>query len=214
LWNVVRKIDGGGVEDLDRVAGERQNMGDIESIIALCLNGEQGGFAALYDQFAPGLHRLCYSLLLNREDAEDVTQESFVYAFKNLHRYNASLSSFKTWLYTIAICRCRNVYRRHKPSLDLSHFLPAPNSETPEAALARQNAQEAVECALLALNPRLREAVVLRYGHGLTYREIAEVMDCPPKTAESRVRLAHDALRGMLGVAGQGLLDELLSLAG
>jgi RNA polymerase sigma-70 factor (ECF subfamily) len=210
---MVRNLDGGGVKDLDMVV-EGQNMEGMDSIIALCLNGEQAGFAALYDQFAPGLYRLCYSLLLHREDAEDVTQESFVYAFKNLHRYNASLSSFNTWLYTIAICRCRNVYRRHKPSLDLSHFLPAPKSETPEAALARQNAKEAVECGLMALNPRLREAVVLRYGHELTYREIAEVMGCPPKTAESRVRLAHDALRGLIGSAGQGVLEELLSFAG
>jgi DNA-directed RNA polymerase specialized sigma24 family protein len=53
--------------------------------------------------------------------------------------------------------------------------------------------------------------VVLRYGHGLTYREIAEVMDCPPKTAESRLRLAHDALRSLLEPAGIGLLEELLS---
>jgi RNA polymerase sigma-70 factor (ECF subfamily) len=210
----VRIFDGGGVKTSGQDGDERQNMDDIESIIALCLNGEQTGFAALYDQFAPGLHRLCYSLLLNREDAEDVTQESFVYAFKNLRRYDARLSSFKTWLYTIAICRCRNMYRRHKPSIDLSHFLPAPKSETPEAALARQNAKETVESALLSLNPRLREAVVLRYGHGLTYREIADVMDCPPKTAESRVRLAHDSLRGMLGTAGQGILEELLSFAG
>jgi RNA polymerase sigma-70 factor (ECF subfamily) len=195
-------------------AAERQVMEDTESNIAKCLKGEQTGYAALYDQFAPGLYRLCYSLLLNREDAEDVAQESFVYAFKNLHRYDGRLSSFKTWLYTIAICRCRNVYRRHKPSLDLSSVLPAPKSETPEAAMARQSAKEAVEQALASLNPRLREAVVLRYGHGLTFREIAEVMDCPPKTAESRVRLAHDALRGTLGTAGHGILDELLSFAG
>ena len=212
---MVRNLDASVVKEGDTLAHERRGMAnDTDSMIARCLKGEQVGFAALYDQFAPGLYRLCYSLLLNREDAEDVAQESFVYAFKNLHRYNAGLSSFKTWLYTIAICRCRNVYRRHKPSLDLSHFLPAPKSETPEAALARQTATEEVERGLLALNPRLREAIVLRYGHDLTYREIAEVMGCPPKTAESRVRLAHDALRGLIGPSGQGLLDELLSFAG
>ena len=75
---------------------------------------------------------------------------------------------------------------------------------------AHQTAQEAVERALAGLTPRLREAIVLRYGHGLTYREIAEVMGCPQKTAESRVRLAHDALRGAL--QGQDLLEELVSI--
>lgn len=192
-----------------------KTVGDLETAIALCCKGEQTGYDALYDQFASGIYRLCYSLLLNREDAEDVTQESFVYAFKNLHRFDAERSSLKTWLYTIAICRCRNVYRRSRPILiDLSQLLQiglsAPKTETPEAMFAHQTAQEAVELALAGLTPRLREAIVLRYGHGLTYREIAEVMGCPQKTAESRVRLAHDALRGTL--QGQGLLEELASI--
>ena len=189
---------------------------EVETLIASCIAGEQSGFASLYELFAPGVYRLCYSLLLNHHDAEDVAQETFVYAFKNLRRFDARLSAFKTWLYTIAICRCRNMYRRNRPPLiDLStliqNTLPAPKSETPEAAFARISAKEALEKALLTLTPRLREAVVLRYGHGLTYREIADIMDCPPKTAESRVRLAHDALRGMLQPVGQSLLDELLS---
>lgn len=189
-------------------------QGDCEAAVARCLRGEQAGFDALYDPFAAGIYRLCYGLLLNREDAEDVTQEAFVYAFKNLYRYDARKSAFKTWLYTIAISRCRNMYRRSRPGLlDLGQLLQtglhAPDGETPEAMFAYQTAQEAVEQALRSLTPRLREAVVLRYGHGLTYREIAEVMGCPQKTAESRVRLAHDALRGTLQ---QGLLEELVSI--
>lgn len=188
----------------------------VETLIEQCLKGGQAGFAGLYDLFAPGIYRLCYSLLLNREDAEDVTQETFVYAFKNLRRYNSKLSAFKTWLYTIAICRCRNMYRRSRPLLlDISGLLgstlPAPRSETPEAALVHQTAKDEVEKALSSLSPRLREAVVLRYGHGLTYREMADVMGCPQKTAESRVRLAHDTLRGMLHPVGRGLLEELVS---
>ncbi len=189
-----------------------RNVDDLDGVIQRCLKGEQAGYDALYDEYAAGIYRLCYSLLLNREDAEDVAQDSFVYAFRNLRRFDALRSSFKTWLYTIAICRCRNMYRRTRPTLiDLAQLLlPGPKTETPEAALAHQTAQEAVERALRGLNPRLREAVVLRYGHGLTYREIAEVMGCPQKTAESRVRLAHDALRGALQAQGQGLLEELV----
>ncbi len=197
---------------MDGQNGASVTVSELETAIAHCLKGEQAGYDALYDQFGVGIYRLCYSLLLNREDAEDVAQESFVYAFKNLHRFDAERSSFKTWLYTIAICRCRNVYRRNRPPLiDLGALLQigAPKGETPEAMFAHQSAQEAVERALAGLNPRLREAVVLRYAHGLTYREIAEVMGCPQKTAESRVRLAHDALRGAL--QGQGLLEELVS---
>lgn len=188
-----------------------------DEIIAKSLSGDQTGYFALYERYAPGMYRLCYSLLLNRQDTEDVTQEVFVYAFKNLHRFDAARASFKTWLYTIAVSRCRNMYRRKRlPLLDVTQLLSlnitAPSSEAPEAALTRRHAQEAVQHALLSLTPRLREAVVLRYGHGLTYREIAEVMGCPQKTAESRVRLAHEKLRGVLQPVGHGLLEELLSI--
>lgn len=178
--------------------------------------GDQHAFAALYNEYAASLYRLLYSLLLNRQDAEDVTQEAFVYAFKNLQRYNPARASFKTWLYTIAVSRSRNVHRRKRPiSIDIADMMrlkvPAAPSDMPEAHLARQRAKEAIAEALGTLSPRLREAVVLRYGQGLTYREIAEVMGCPQKTAESRVRLAHQRLREVLQAEGQGLLEELLS---
>jgi RNA polymerase sigma-70 factor, ECF subfamily len=186
------------------------------ALIAACLRNEQMAFASLYERFAPGLYRLCYGLVLNRQDAEDVVQESFVYAFKNLQRFDAARASFKTWLYTIAVCRCRNTYRRKRPQLiDLGQLfgrdIAAPDDQRPEAAVMQSAAQDAVNHALIELSPTLREAVLLRYGQGLTYREIAEVMDCPQKTAESRVRLAHDKLRTVLGSAGRGLFEELLS---
>ena len=69
---------------------------EVESSIARALRGDQTGYAALYEVFATGIYRLCYSLLFNREDAEDVMQETFVYAFRNLHRYDTKLSSLKT----------------------------------------------------------------------------------------------------------------------
>ncbi len=190
---------------------------ETSTLITRSLSGEQTAYSELYSLYADSVYRLCYSLLLNHEDAEDVLQESFVYAFKNLKRFDASKSAFKTWLYTIALSRCRNVYRRQRPLqmrfADLLQLdIAAPRSETPEAVMSRRAAEDTVEQALARLSPNLREAVVLRYGHGLTYREIAEVMDCPQKTAESRVRLAHEKLRGLLSPVAQGLFEEMLSV--
>ncbi|PJF22438.1 MAG: hypothetical protein CUN56_05985 [Phototrophicales bacterium] len=194
------------------VSEQEQALG----LIARCLQGEQIAYTELYELYAAGIYRLCYSLVFHKQDAEDVVQEVFVYAFKNLKRYDSDKSAFKTWLYTIAVSRCRNTYRRKRlPQIDFSQIfqlnIPAPQSETPEAALAQRNVQDALTEALIELPLNLREAVVLRYGHGLTYREIADVMNCPAKTAESRVRLAHQRLRKLLQSQGQGLLEELLS---
>ena len=163
---------------------------EVESSIARALRGDQTGYAALYEVFATGIYRLCYSLLFNREDAEDVMQETFVYAFRNLHRYDSKLSTLKTWLYTIAICRCRNMYRKRQlPTCDLAPFLqnglPAPKSETPEAALARQSAREAVERALASLSPRLREARLLPAGsRQILFRQTARARRLSIRTGE------------------------------
>ena len=146
---------------------EQSNVAEPNEMIDHALAGDQRGYAALYEHFASGIYRLCYSLVLNQQDAEDVMQESFVYAFKNLQRFDPDKASFKTWLYTIAVSRCRNTYRRKRFHLvDLSQVLqlqlPSPKSETPEAAMARRESVDAVQEALMKLTPILREAIVLR----------------------------------------------------
>lgn len=193
------------------------NQTDINTWIKTALAGDQSAYARLYEHFSSGIYRLCYGLVLNREDAEDVVQESFVYAFKNLRRFDADRASFKTWLYTIAVSRCRNTYRRKRlPTVDFSQILqlqiPGPQSDTPEARVVKRESIDAVQSALVELSPALREAVILRYGHGLTYREMAEIMNCPQKTAESRVRLAHNKLKDVLRPVGRGLLEDLLRI--
>lgn len=192
--------------------------GPIQALIARCLHGEQAAFASLYETIAPGLYRLAYSILLHQEDAEDVVQEALVYAFRNLHNYDPKRGAFRTWLYTITVSRCRNARRRRwLPTTGLAALLnfglePAvPDDHTPEAAIARMGVREALEKALATLSPRLREAIALRYGQGLTYREMADILDCPQKTAESRVRLAHESLRQAMSTADVALMEELWS---
>jgi RNA polymerase sigma-70 factor (ECF subfamily) len=191
---------------------------ELQGLIQRCAGGDQSAFAELYHHYAGPLYRLAYSILLDASDAEDVLQEAFIYAFRNLDRYDPARGEFRTWLYTITVSRCRNMRRRKVlPTVDMSKLLnvgqePAgPKIETPEAALARLGVRDALRDALTTLSPRLREAVALRYGQGMTYREMAEVLDCPQKTAESRIRLAHAALGKALGTAGAGLLEELWS---
>jgi RNA polymerase sigma-70 factor, ECF subfamily len=188
----------------------------LERLIARCLAGDQGAFQALYDALGTGTYRLAYSILLDREDAEEVVQDTFVYAFRNLHRFDPARGTFKTWLYTIAVSRCRNARRRKwLPTIQLSHLMslgaepPDSDENAPERAAARAGVLTALEQALGTLSPRLREAVALRYGQGLTYREMAEVLGIPQKTAESRIRLAHNAVRAAMSEADVALLSEV-----
>lgn len=194
-------------DDRSEAAAENSNT---DVLIARCLDGDTQAHALLYQQHAAYIYRLVYSLLRNREDAEEVLQDSFEYAFRRLDHFDARKSAFKTWLYRIAISRCRNKRRRKwLPTFSLSHLLGQDDqaedyqltdhdTPQPEEAAELTSRQQAVWEAIGELSDKLRETAVLRYYEGLTYDEIGEILEIPGKTAESRMRLAHKALRELL----------------
>lgn len=172
-------------------------------LIQRVLGGEETGYVALYNLYAGMIYRLNMGLLQQREDAEEVLQDSFEYAFRNLHKYDPEKASFKTWLYQIAVSRCRNKRRRKwLPTFSIHQLeqteLLDPNAAEPDDLLRLSERQRLVWESLRALTPKLRETAVLRYYHELTYAEIGQVLGIPAKTAESRMRLAHKALRDLL----------------
>lgn len=182
---------------------ESLSSDETQLLIQRCLAGEQPAYVALYDQFSGVIYRLAYSLLQHREDAEEVLQDSFEYAFRRLDHYDPRKSAFKTWLYRIAVSRCHNKRRRKwLPSLSLQQLVEVdvkdPAAAPPDERVALSEQQRAVWEAVAALSPKLREVAILRYYGGLQYGEIGEVLDIPTKTAESRMRLAHKTLREQL----------------
>jgi RNA polymerase sigma-70 factor (ECF subfamily) len=193
-----------------------QNASATEILISRCLCGEEEAYVEVYNHYAGPIYRLCYSLLQHREDAEEVMQDSFEYAFRRINHYDASRSAFNTWLFQIAISRCRNKRRRKwLPTIPFGQLfgdrLMDNNVIHPDEKLHLDERQKKVWSALGQLSPKLRETAVLRYYEGLTYTEIGQIMAIPPKTAESRMRLAHKALaklsEGDFGQSERGGLD-------
>ena len=175
----------------------------VQALISRCLNGEDSAYIALYNQYSGMIYRLNYGLLQHKEDAEEVLQDSFEYAFRKLASYDPNKSAFKTWIYRIAISRCRNKRRRKwLPTFSLSQLTSQEvtdhDTPSPDDVLHMNEAQRTVWEALNQLSDKLRETAVLRYYDGFTYAEIGAVLDIPAKTAESRMRLAHNALRDLL----------------
>ncbi len=80
--------------------------------IAGACRGDETAAQAMYGFYSPRVFRMAAALLNDAGDAEEVMQDTFVYALKNLRRYDPSRSAFQTWLFTIAISRCRNKRRR------------------------------------------------------------------------------------------------------
>ena len=107
----------------DAIMADSAPGDETDALIARCLAGEQRAYVELYDYYSGLIYRLSYSLLGDREDAEEVLQDSFEYAFRRLDHFDARKSAFKTWLYRIAVSRCRNKRRRKwLPSFSLSAF--------------------------------------------------------------------------------------------
>ncbi len=139
-----------------------------------------------------------------------MVQDTFAYAMKNLRRYNPDKAGFRTWLFVIATSRARNKRRRRwLPTIslrqllqfDLEPMMPDSSNRPPEGRVEEGSQRQTLRAALAQLSPKLREAAVLRYFDGLTYREMGQILDVSHKTAESRVRLAHEALRDILAAA-------------
>lgn len=150
-----------------------------QTLIHRCLAGEDSAYVALYNQYAAMIYRLCYSLLQNREDAEEVLQDSFEYAFRRLAKYDANKSAFKTWLYQIAVSRCHNKRRRKwLPTFSLSLLagqeLTDENAPGPAEATQLTEQQQVVWSAIQNLSAKLRETAVLRYYEGFSYVEIGD----------------------------------------
>jgi RNA polymerase sigma-70 factor (ECF subfamily) len=180
------------------------NMIATSALIERWQAGDERAAQALYDHFWDRTFRLAYGLLGDPDDAEEVAQDALYYALANIARFDPNRAAFSTWLHTITVSRCRNRHRRKRLSWSslttwLMHGGDVPDlTPSQEQRVVRAEAQSEVWEAVQSLSPRLREAVLLRYWAGHTYREMADILGCPVPTAQSRVRLAYQSLRTAL----------------
>jgi RNA polymerase sigma-70 factor (ECF subfamily) len=154
--------------------------------------GDRDAFDLLVKRHFQPVFRLALRVLGNREDAEDLQQEAFVQAYRNLHRFHGD-SALGTWLYSITVRLCltrkRSKMMRQQEAVELVPSLdPSPN-EDPETRLLALESAVRVQHTLLQLSPPDRLLVVLKYVEGLSHEEIARVFGC--SAASSRSRLAR-----------------------
>ena len=171
--------------------------------------GDVEAFDHLVQKYRERLFSIIYNLTSNREDAADLTQESFIKAFRSLKRFRGK-SSFFTWLYRIAINatltdlkknRMRRFFSFEKINEEVS------SAEIIEALAVRTNSdrsvllnelQEKLNEALHKLSPKHRTVVVLFEIEGLSHQEISEIMNCSVGTVRSRLHYAKQQLQAYL----------------
>ena len=176
-----------------------------QDLIKRVLAGSEVAAQQLHAAHYPATFRLAYVLLQNRQDAEDATQDAFIYAFEHLDKYNSDRASFAAWLKVIVTSRCRDLQRRRVPWLSLQVLVEAghePKDEAdahqPELAVELEGTQRAVWEAMKKVPRKSRQALILRYFGGLSYAEMAQALSCPVSTAKSRVVYGHRTLARIL----------------
>jgi RNA polymerase sigma-70 factor, ECF subfamily len=174
----------------------------------------RGGSQPAFDWLVTHYHRPVYGLvagiLYDPSEAADVTQDVFLRAFRGIAGFREG-SSLKTWLYRIAVRQALNHRRwswrhlRQQTSIDAAEAqfgcpveFKAPGA-SPFDELASREVQQAVRSALLKVSESFRAAVILRDLEGMSYEEIAEVLDVSVGTVKSRILRGRRALRDLLG---------------
>ncbi|TXH04934.1 MAG: RNA polymerase sigma factor RpoE [Nevskiaceae bacterium] len=178
-----------------------------EKLVERAQQGDKRAFELLVRKYQYKIVQLV-GRLVGDADAQDVAQETFIKAYRALNSFRGN-SAFYTWLYRIGINTAKNhlVARGRRPSnqdIDVQeaeqfgHTEQMSDVDTPEAQLLTEEIKQKVEEAIARLPPDLRQAITLRELEGLSYEEIAEVMDCPIGTVRSRIFRAREAIDAVL----------------
>lgn len=189
-------------------------MKNTHVMVQRWLDGDERAAEALYTYHRDRVFGLAYGLLGDPLEAEEVAQDALTYALLNIKRYDADRASFMTWLHIITVSRCRDRYRRRRVSnIPLHDWIRSSNDVRdpgpgPEDRVACMETQGQVWTAVRELKPQLREAILLRYWAGHTYKEVSQILGCPLRTAQSRVRTAFRELRTALAPAHSNGLNE------
>jgi RNA polymerase sigma-70 factor, ECF subfamily len=178
---------------------DRSKTGDTESFNQLVRRWERPIFA------------LAYRTLGREEDARDVTQETFLRAFRALPGFKGD-AKFSSWLYRIALNLCRDWMRKQRRTpvvampegVDVDQLVSENHQTTSvEDLAARAELSRGVAKAMEHLPEEQRTAILLKEYHGLTFQEIADMTNCPLSTAKTRVYQGLTLLRKHLAEQGQ-----------
>jgi RNA polymerase sigma-70 factor (ECF subfamily) len=166
-----------------------------KELLARVRANDLAAFSVLVDRYKVKLFNVVYRMLRNREEAEDIMQETFLRVFKERERYDPTYS-FSTWIYTIALNLCRNELKRKKKfrffGLDL---IKDDRRYAVEGLRIDNRLSSSLEKAIACLPLRYRTAFLLREVNQLSYEEMSECMGVPLGTVKSRVNRARLMLR-------------------
>jgi len=195
-------------DEAARMRSIEQREADAETIRQVQA-GNPEAYRRLVGKYQQKVYGVCFGMVQNPEDAREITQEAFIKAYKSLDRFRFD-SSFYTWLYRItvnlAIDFKRRAVKRRTDELDETRqykdesgmAIQSHTDASPGKRLERKRLAETIQAAIDQLPPDQRTAILLREVEGLSYKEIAESMDCAEGTVMSRLFYGRKKLQEIL----------------
>lgn len=180
-----------------------------QGLVEKAQGGDKHAFDLLVGKYQRKLGRLLSRFIRDPAEVEDVTQEAFIKAYRALPSFRGE-SAFYTWLYRIGINTAKNYLVSQSRRAPTTTEFDTDDAETfedgdqlrdintPESVLLSKQIGETVNTAMDALPEELRMAIVLREIEGLSYEEIAQIMNCPIGTVRSRIFRAREAVAARL----------------
>jgi len=188
------------------------------ALVAEALSGDAEAYRGLVEKYQGRVYAIIYGIVRNGEDARDLTQDTFVKAYRNLDGFRVE-SSFYTWLYRIAtnlaIDWVRKGKRRNTGSFDeavaqrdgAGGIAEPHHQDSPSRALERKQLYASIMAALDSLPDDQKQVLLLRELEGLSYKEISDIVDAPEGTVMSRLFYARKKMQKLLGPIASGLIE-------
>lgn len=177
---------------------------DEGPIVAAARRGDRAAFGTLVKAYQRRAYAAAYGIVGNRDDALDLAQESFVRAYRAMHRFDPAMP-FYPWLHQIVRNTCLNHLKRKKrrgeQSLDelMEQGYDAREEEAgPSEVMQQDDLKRQVAAAMAKVSPEHREILRLRHMNDLSYAEIASMLDIPIGTVMSRLHAARKALKKVI----------------
>jgi RNA polymerase sigma-70 factor (ECF subfamily) len=180
----------------------------IKNRIIQVKNGDQNAFSEIVEIYKDKVFQLCYRMIGNSHEAEDLAQEAFIRAYININSFHMD-KKFSTWLYRIATNLSIDRIRKKKPDVFLDAEVKgmegltmysqlAADISTPEEEVVSLELQETVQNEILKLPDKYRTVIVLKYIEELSLKEISDILDLPISTIKTRMHRGREALRKQL----------------
>ncbi|OGS28151.1 MAG: hypothetical protein A2297_08660 [Elusimicrobia bacterium RIFOXYB2_FULL_48_7] len=185
------------------------NEQQVKECITSIISGNTDSYRFLVEEYKDSVYNLVFKFCGNFSDAEDITSEAFVRAYKNLHSYKPGMS-FRNWLFSIAVNLARDILRKKKfkpGSLDVTMLLEesdvniqfSDDADNPEEIVFNKEEKSALLGAIHALPEKYRVVIILRYMENMSFDEISVLLQKPLNSIKTWVSRAQKILSKKLG---------------